>query len=282
MSERVAKVGFIGLGRMGKPIASNILDAEYALTVYDLRDAAVSELTRLGAKAATSPYNVAETAEIVELAVVDDAQVADVLTGENGVFAGARPGTIVAIHSTVLPATVCRLAELGARSGVQVIDAPVSGGEAGAREKSLSYMVGGDVAVLERCRELFSTSASQIFHMGELGSGAVAKAIVQVVTCINMLAAHEAECVAAKTGLNFTALQQVLRGSSAQSFVVDNWLDRFKLAGDPMEIRRRRTEVFQKSLAPALEIAARLGLSLAGTALAERLLPRIMGIEDES
>ena len=86
--------------------------------------------------------------------------------------------------------------------------------------------------------------------------------------------------MAEKTGLNFTALQQVLRSSSAQSFVVDNWLDRFKLAGDPMEIRRRRTEVFQKSLAPALEIAARLGLSLAGTALAERLLPRIMGIEE--
>ena len=280
MSERVAKVGFIGLGRMGKPMASNILAAGYALTVYDLRQAAVSELTRLGAKAATSPYNVAEAAEIVELAVVDDAQVEDVLTGEGGVFAGTRPGTIIAIHSTVLPETVRRLAELGARIGVQVIDAPVSGGETGAREKSLSYMVGGDVAVLERCRELFSTSAAQIFHMGGLGSGAVAKGIVQVVTCINMLAAHEAESVAEKTGLNFTALQQVLRSSSAQSFVVDNWLDRFRLAGDPMEIRRRRTEVFQKSLAPALEIAARLGLSLAGTALAERLLPRIMGIEE--
>jgi 3-hydroxyisobutyrate dehydrogenase-like beta-hydroxyacid dehydrogenase len=116
--------------------------------------------------------------------------------------------------------------------------------------------------------------------MGELGSGAVAKIVVQVVTCINMLAAHEAEGVAEKTGLNFTALQQVLHSSSAQSFVTDNWLDRFKLAGDPMEIRRRRTEVFQKSLAPALELAQRLGLPLAGTALAERLLPRIMGIED--
>lgn len=282
MSDRGIKIGFIGLGRMGKPIASNILDAGYALTVYDLRDAAVSELTRLGAKAATSPRNVAEEAEIVELAVVDDAQVEDVLTGEYGVFAGARPGTIIAIHSTVLPETVRRLAELGARIGVQVIDAPVSGGETGAREKSLSYMVGGDVAVMDRCRDLFSTSASQIFHMGELGNGAVAKIIVQVVTCINMLAAHEAEYVAEKTGLNFAALQQVLHRSSAQSFVMDNWLDRFKLAGDPMEIRRRRTEVFQKSLAPALELAERLGLSLAGTALAKRLLPRVMGIEDES
>ena len=282
MSERIAKVGFIGLGRMGKPMASNILTTGYGLAVYDLRDAAVGELTRLGAKAARSPRNVAEEAAIVEIAVVDDAQVEDVLTGEDGVLGGARPGTIVAIHSTVLTETVRRLAELGARINVQVIDAPVSGGEAGAREKSLSYMVGGDAAILERCRELFSTSAAQIFHMGELGSGATAKIIVQVVTCLNMLAAHEAECVAARNGLNFPALQEVLHHSSAQSFVADNWLDRFKLAGDPMEIRRRRTEVFQKSLAPALELAQGLGLSLAGTALAQRLLPSIMGIEDEA
>lgn len=282
MSDRVTKVGFVGLGRMGRPIASNVLNAGYELTVYDLRDEAVGELSRLGAKAATSPRGVAEEAEIVELAVVDDAQVEDVLTSEHGVFAGARPGTIVAIHSTVLPETVLRVAEVGKDIGVQVIDAPVSGGETGAREKSLCYMVGGDAAVLERCREVFSTSASEIFHTGVLGSGAVAKIIVQVVTCINMLAAHEAECVAEKTGLNFAAIQQVLRSSSAQSFVMDNWLDRFKLAGDPIEIRRRRSEVFQKSLAPALELAERLGLSLAGTTLAERLLPRIMGIGDES
>ena len=179
----------------------------------------------------------------------------------------------------MLPDTVRRLAEIGNRRGLHVIDAPVSGGETGAREKALCYMVGGDATLLERCRAVFSTSAAEIFHMGELGSGAAAKIIVQVVTCINMLAAHEAERVAQKTGLNFTVLQQVLRSSSAQSFVMENWIDRFKLAGDPMEIRRRRTEVFQKSLAPALELAERLGLSLPGTALAERLLPRIMGIE---
>ena len=280
MSDRVTKVGFIGLGRMGKPIAGNVLNAGFELAVYDLREDATTDLIARGAKLARSPRAVAARAEIVELAVVDDAQVEAVLSGEHGVFAGARPGTIVAIHSTVLPETVRRLDEVGSQNGIRVIDAPVSGGEAGARGKSLCYMVGGDAAVLERCRELFSTSASEIFHMGELGSGAVAKIIVQVVTCLNMLAAHEAECVAEKTGLNFAALQQVLHSSSAQSFVMDNWLDRFKLAGDPMEIRRRRTEVFQKSLAPALELARQLDLSLAGTTLAERLLPRIMGIED--
>jgi 3-hydroxyisobutyrate dehydrogenase-like beta-hydroxyacid dehydrogenase len=96
-----------------------------------------------------------------------------------------------------------------------------------------------------------------------------------------MLAAHEAESIAGGTGLNFAALQKVLHLSSAQSFVVDNWLDRFKLAQDPKEIRRRRTEVFQKSLAPALELAQQLGLSLAGAQLAQSLMARIMGIENE-
>ena len=285
MNRQLIKIGFIGLGRIGKPIADNILDAGYELTVYDLRAEAVAEFVSRGAVAARLPGDVATRSEIIALAVVDDAQVEAVLTGAHGVFESALPGTIVAIHSTVLPQTVKRLAEIALRKGVYVVDAPVAGGETGAREKSLCYMVGGAVQLLERCREVFSTSAAEIVHMGDLGSGAAGKLIVQVVTCLNMLAAQEAESVAGATGLDFAALQKVLHLSSAQSFVVDNWLDRFKLAQDPMEIRRRRTEVFQKSLAPALELARQLGLSLAGAALAERLMPRIMGvlgIEDES
>jgi 3-hydroxyisobutyrate dehydrogenase and related beta-hydroxyacid dehydrogenases len=155
----------------------------------------------------------------------------------------------------------------------------VSGGEAGARQKALCYMVGGDVELLERCRNLFSTSASEIIHMGETGSGAAAKLIVQVATCLNMLAASEAELLAAKSGLEFAAIQRVLKNSSGQSFVLDNWLDRFKLPEDPLPVRRRRTEVFRKSLLPALELARQLELPLDGTKLAERLMARIMGLE---
>ena len=274
------RVGFIGLGRIGKPMAINVLDAGYDLTVYDLREQAVRELADCGAKAAHSPKEVAAGTDVIELAVVDDAQVEDVLLGNRGVLAGSRPGTVVAIHSTVYPATVRKMAKAGETKGVHVIDAPVSGGETGAREKSLCYMVGGEQAILDRCREVLATSASDIFHMGALGSGAAAKMIVQVVTCINMLAAHEAELLAGQCDLDFVALQQVMHMSSAQSFVADNWLDRFKLSQDPIEIRRKRTEVFQKSIAPAIEMAQRLGLSLAGATLVERLLPQIMGIEE--
>jgi len=133
--------------------------------------------------------------------------------------------------------------------------------------------------VLEPCREMFATSASEIIYMGELGNGAAAKLIVQVVTCLNMLAASEAELLAEKSGLDFVAVQRVLNKSSGQSFVVDSWLERFKLTEDPLAIRQRRTEVFQKSLLPALELARQLDLSLDGASLAVRLMPRIMGLE---
>ena len=280
MNHKVTQVGFIGLGRIGKPMAINVLKGGFELGVYDLRAEAVGELANLGANAAGSLKELSESADLIEVAVVDDAQVDEVLAGDRGVFAAARPGTIIAIHSTVYPATMRKLAKTVESKGLYIIDAPVSGGEAGARAAALCYMVGGERAVLERCREVFSTSASDIVHMGALGSGAAAKMIVQVVTCINMLAAHEAELLAERSALDFAALQKVLHLSSGQSFVADNWIDRFKLPQDPMEIRRRRTQVFQKSLAPAIETAQESGLSLDGARLVERLLPRIMGIED--
>jgi 3-hydroxyisobutyrate dehydrogenase-like beta-hydroxyacid dehydrogenase len=280
MSHKAIKVGFIGLGRMGKPMAINVLKTGLDTIVYDLGEGPVGELTDLGARAAQSPKEAAEAADIVAIAFVDDAQVVDVLTGKGGVLEGAQPGTIIAVHSTIFPQTVQRMAAIGKARGVHIIDAPVSGGETGAWKKSLCYMVGGELAILDRCREVFATSASDIFHMGALGSGAATKMIVQVVTCINMLAAHEAELLAGRCGLDFAALQKVLHVSSAQSLVVDHWFDRFKLPQDPIETRRKRTEVFQKSLGPAVTMAQQLGLSLFGAELAERSLKRIMGIEE--
>ena len=276
------KIGFIGLGRMGKPIAINCCQSWIRFS--RLRSAARTtrrDLTRLGAKAAASPQAAAREADIIEIIVVDDEQVEQVLTAPDGVLQGARADAIITIHSTVYPATVRRLAGVAQGKGVHVIDAPVSGGEAGARDQALCYMVAGDPALLEHCRKLFLTSASDIFHLGALGNAAAAKMILQVVVCINMLAAHEAEVLAQKCGLDFGLLQQVLHKSASQSFVVDNWLHRFKLEHNPMPIRQRRTEVFQKSLGPSLEFAQELGLSLEGAELAQRLMPQIMGIDKQ-
>ncbi|MGE5060723.1 MAG: NAD(P)-dependent oxidoreductase, partial [Betaproteobacteria bacterium] len=124
-----SKIGFIGLGSMGKPMAANIAKAGFELTVYDLRDEPCKALAALGAKVAASPREVAEKSDIVEIAVVDDTQAEQVVAGEHGVIHGARRGAIVAIHSTILPATVRKLAGLCPARGVEVIDVPMSGGQ---------------------------------------------------------------------------------------------------------------------------------------------------------
>jgi 3-hydroxyisobutyrate dehydrogenase-like beta-hydroxyacid dehydrogenase len=273
-------VGFVGLGRMGKPIAAQILAAGFDLMVFDLRDEPMGEIARLGAKRASRLRDLREHSEIVGVAVIDDAQVEGVLMSDSGLLQSGRRDSIIMIHSTITPNTVRKLAQAGHAKGVTVVDAPVSGGEEGARQRQLCYMVGGGKEAFEKVRPVLAASASHIFHMGELGSGATAKMILQVVVCINMLGAYEAELLADKCGLDFRALQQVLRVSSGQSFVVDHWLERFKRPDDPLDVRQRRTEVFYESLAPALLSAQDQDFSLPGAALAQQLLRRIMGLAE--
>jgi 3-hydroxyisobutyrate dehydrogenase-like beta-hydroxyacid dehydrogenase len=274
-----SKIGFIGLGTMGKPIAANIARAGFDLTVYDLREEPCKELASLGAKVAASAREVAEKSDIMEIVVVDDDQAERVVAGEHGVIHGARPGSIVAVHSTILPVTVRKIAARCRAIGVEVIDAPVSGGQKGAEDKQLCYMVGGEVGVLEKCRPVFATSASHIFHLGELGMGATAKMLIQIAVCLNMIAAHESELLCDKTGLDFKMFQEVLHVSAGQSFVLDHWLGRFKRPEESETVRRQRAEVFAKSLSPALELAREVGVSLPGTALAQGLLKRVLGID---
>jgi 3-hydroxyisobutyrate dehydrogenase-like beta-hydroxyacid dehydrogenase len=273
------KIGFVGLGAMGKPIAVNIVKAGFDLTVYDLREEPCQELATLGAKVASSARQVAELSDIVEVIVVDDDQTEQVVVGEKGLIHGARPGLMVAFHSTLLPATVRKLAAMCRDKGIEVIDAPVSGGQKGAEDRQLCYMVGGEAKVLEKCRPVFETSASHIFHLGELGTGALAKMLIQVVVGLNMIAAHECEVLCDKTRLDFKSLQEVLHVSAGQSFVLDHWLGRFKRAGESEAVRQQRLDVFSKSLVPALELAREVGVSLPGTALAQELIKGVMDID---
>jgi 3-hydroxyisobutyrate dehydrogenase-like beta-hydroxyacid dehydrogenase len=273
------RVGFIGLGAMGKPMAANIARAGFELTVCDLREEPCKELAALGATVVPSPREVAERSDIIEMAVVDDAQAEQVVTGEHGVIHGAPAGSIVAIHSTILPATARKIAARCSASGVAVIDVPMSGGQKGAEEQRLAYMAGGEAAALEKCWPVFVTSAKHIFHLGELGMGATAKMLIQIVVCLNMVAAHESELLCDKIGLDFKKFQEVLHVSSGQSRVLDTW-QQFKRPGESEAVRRHRAEVFAMSLAPALELAREVGASLPGTALAQSLLNRILDVKD--
>src|ERR1700730_18497430 len=279
-------VGFIGRGNIGKPMAINLAKAGFDLMVYDLRAEPMHELTALGAKAARSADEVGAHGEIIEVVVVDDAQVEAALLGEGGVFSGAKRGSIIAIHSTVHPRTVRKhptvrkLAEQAAAKGLTLIDAEVSGGERGAIAKSLCYMVGGDKAAFEKCRPIFATSGANIFHLGDLGSGAITKLAHNLIVYVNMLAASEGMRLAEKAGVDLKSMEQVVHAGAAQSRVADHWSQQRKLRDTYTSGPRGLMELIHKDLRLALELGHDLGLSLPGAALTQQLLQRVLEIED--
>src|SRR5579864_683960 len=254
------RVGFIGLGNMGKHMAINIAKAGFDLMVYDLRPEPMRELTALGAKAGRSADEVGAHGEIIELVVVDDAQVEAVLLGEGGALSGARPGTIVAVHSTVHPRTIRRLAEIAKAKGVTLIDAEVSGGEHGARAKSLCYMVGGDKAAFEKCRPVFATSGANIFHLGELGAGSITKLAHNLIVYVNMLAASEGMRLAEHAGVDLKAMEQVVHAGAAQSRVADHWSQQRRLGHSYTTGPQGLMQLIYKDLRLAIELGHDLGI----------------------
>jgi 3-hydroxyisobutyrate dehydrogenase-like beta-hydroxyacid dehydrogenase len=274
------RVGFIGLGNMGKHMAINIAKAGFDLMVYDLRPEPMRELTALGAKVARSADEIGAHGEIIEVVVVDDRQVEAVLLGEGGALSGAKQGSIIVIHSTVHPRTVRKLAEQAAAKGVTLIDAEVSGGERGAIAKSLCYMVGGDKAAFERCRPIFATSGANIFHLGALGSGAITKLAHNLIVYVNMLAASEGMRLAEKAGVDLKSMEQVVHAGAAQSRVADHWSQQRNLRDTYTSGPRGLMELIHKDLRLALELGHDLGLSLPGAALTQQLLQRVLDIED--
>ena len=274
------RVGFIGLGNMGKHMAINIANAGFDLMVYDLRPEPMRELTAPGAKAARSADEIGAHGEIIEVVVVDDAQVEAALLGEGGALSAAKRGSIIVIHSTVHPRTVRKLAEQAAAKGVTLIDAEVSGGERGAIAKTLCYMVGGDKAAFERCRPIFATSGANIFHLGALGSGAITKLAHNLIVYVNMLAASEGMRLAEKAGVDLKSMEQVVHAGAAQSRVADHWSQQHKLKDTYTSGPRGLMDLMHKDLRLALELGHDLGLSLPGAALTQQLLQRMLEIED--
>jgi 3-hydroxyisobutyrate dehydrogenase-like beta-hydroxyacid dehydrogenase len=274
------RVGFIGLGNIGKPMAINVAKAGFDLMVYDLREEPLKDLAALGATVARSASEVGAHGEIIELVVVDDAQVEAVTLGEGGVLNGAKPGSVIAIHSTVHPKTVKKIAELAKAKGVGVIDAEVSGGERGAQAKTLCYMVGGDKALFEKCHPVFATSGANIFHLGELGAGAAAKLAHNLIVYVTMLAASEGMRLGQKAGLDLQALQEVVHAGAAQSRVADNWLQQRRLRDTYTTGPQGLMQLIYKDLRLALELGHDLGLSLPGAALTQQLIARVLEIEE--
>src|SRR5512143_1731069 len=214
-------IGFIGLGLMGKPMAKNLLKAGFKLTVNSRSPGPVEELASLGATAAHSPRAVAEASEVVITMVPDTPEVEQVVTGPEGILAGARPGLIHIDMSTISPLATRRLAEMEQRAGVTLLDAPVSGGTVGAEAGTLSIMAGGDEATFELCRDVFAAMGTRLNYMGPVGAGQSTKACNQIMTGGIYAVMAEALVLAQKSGLDPAKVVEVLAGGAARCWALE-------------------------------------------------------------
>jgi 3-hydroxyisobutyrate dehydrogenase len=220
------QVGLIGLGIMGAPMARNLLKAGFPLTVATRTpgkaEKFVVEEASLGAvKAVSTPAEVAAASEIIVTMVTDSPDVVAVARGENGIFATAKPGSIIIDMSTISPQVTRELADEAKSKGLSWLDAPVSGGEKGAIEGTLTIMVGGEAEALERGRPALEAMGKRITHFGPAGAGQSAKLCNQIMTAVNMLAVCEAMTFGAKAGLDLATLHQALTGGAANSWALE-------------------------------------------------------------
>jgi len=216
-----APIGFVGTGNMGNPMAANLLHAGRRLTVHDIRRASAENLLDEGAVWADSPAAVAAAAGVVFVSLPGPADVDEVVPGDHGLLAGAGPGTVIVALSTTSPEVVRALARRSAEDGVTLLDAPVSGGVAGARKGTLAVMVGGDEATFEACRPLFEVIGQRIFYLGPSGAGSVAKLVNNLLFFHGLMGSLEALVLAGKAGVDLSILRDVVQASSGGSFVWD-------------------------------------------------------------
>jgi len=213
------KIGFVGLGIMGKPMALNLLKAGYDLTFYARRAEVVEEMEAAGAHAAPSSKAVAQATDIVITIVTADPQVREVILGAEGVLEGASEGQLIVEMSTISPLTIREVAETAAAKGVRVMDAPVSGGDTGAIAGSLTIIAGGEADDFERCRGIFSAMGNEenLFHVGPIGVGQTVKIVNQLIGGINLTAISEGLVLGIKAGADPEVMRQVIGVSSGNS-----------------------------------------------------------------
>ena len=217
-----AKVGFIGLGIMGRSMAQNLLKAGFQVTVYNRSKSPVELLVSAGAASAPSPKAVAERSDVVITMVTDSEAVEDVVLGPGGVAEGSHEGLVLVDMSTISPSVTMRVSESLAKRGVHMLDAPVSGGDTGAREGTLTIMVGGDTKTLEACMPVLQALGKKVVHMGGTGSGQLTKLANQILVACNMVGVCECLDFAQKAGLDVGKLIDSLSAGAASSWSLVN------------------------------------------------------------
>ena len=253
------KIGFIGLGIMGKPMALNLLSKGYELTVNDLDKEAVQALVDAGATAADSAKEVGANSDVIITMLPASHHVQQVVLSENGVLSGAKKGSVIIDMSSISPVVSQEIAAQAEKQGVDMLDAPVSGGEPKAIDGTLAIMVGGKEEVFEQVKDVLSAMGSEITLVGGNGSGATAKLANQVIVNLNIAAMSEALVLAAKAGIDVEKMYQAIRGGLAGSAVLDAKvpliLDRNFVAGG-------RIDINLKDISNVMETAHNIGVPM--------------------
>jgi len=261
-------VAFIGMGTMGAAMALNILKAGHEVTVHNRTREREEPLAAAGARRAASPMEAAEGVEIVITCVSDTPDVEAVALGKNGIIQSARAGAIVVDMSTISPSVTRRIAAELATKGIPMLDAPVSGGSEGAREGTLSIMVGGEAPVVQKAMPVLSAMGKNITHVGPTGAGQMTKAINQVVAAGVYLAVAEGVTLGIKAGLDMDKVVQALSGGASGSWVLNHRSGNMIRNEYPLGFRVR---LHRKDLAIVMEAARELGVFLPGTGLVEQI-----------
>jgi 2-hydroxy-3-oxopropionate reductase len=262
-------IGFIGLGNMGTPMVRNLLTHGHAVTVWARRREAMTPLLAAGAAAGESPSHVAAMSDVVFTMVTDTRAVEGVILGAGGVASGARAGTLVIDHSTIDPAGARRIASELERQGVEMLDAPVSGGGAAAEAGTLAIMAGGSKSAFDRAHPLLSCYAKSIVHIGPSGAGQVAKACNQICTIVNQLGAAEAMLLAERAGVDPRAVKEAMMGGFAASRMLD--LQAPKMIARDFE-GKVESRLHHKDIHIILELARTFGIELPASTAAAHVL----------
>ena len=263
------RIAFIGLGIMGLPMAGHLLKAGFPLTVYNRTASRASDLVRAGARQAATPAEAAPEADFVISIVTDGPDVEQVLLGPDGAVHGAQPGAIFIDMSTISPETARNLSDRLSLHQIEFLDAPVSGGDVGARNATLTIMAGGKQDVFERARPVFEVLGKRLTHVGPAGAGQVVKACNQVVTAVNLLAVCEALTLAEKNGIDQQTMIHVLAGGASQSWSLENMGPRIAKGDFTPGFM---VKLLQKDLNIVLSLARRHGLALPGATLVQSFL----------
>ncbi|MBM7570089.1 2-hydroxy-3-oxopropionate reductase [Aquibacillus albus] len=219
------KVGFIGLGIMGKPMAKNVLKAGYPLYVHNRSREAVDELANMGAEACESPKEIAEASDVIITMLPDSPDVEKVVLGEEGVIEGISEDKIVIDMSSINPLVAVKVSEKLSERGAHLLDAPVSGGDVGAIEGILAIMVGGNEKVFEKCKSLLHTMGKSVTRVGEVGAGNTVKLMNQIVVGVNIAAMSEAFAFGKKAGVDLKVAYEAIKGGLAGSRVLDTKIE---------------------------------------------------------